>query len=184
MMKKNKIILSLIIIILILIFSFLNFNKESIDDNEIIISNEDQLNIEKINTYSNDQYNFSFSYPTTWIIKSDNLGKGALQLLNYDDSKSSNSFSEGENKIEFVIIDQLNIDDSSDYPEKNKTVADVRITNQDSKKINIELTNGEKIISYYIPIPQQNKYLYVSIYGDIRNFDVLDEVVNSIQWSK
>lgn len=172
----------LIFIIILIILSFFYFTKYDKNNSEVIILNDNQDKVGGLEIYSNEKYGFIFSYPRDWTAKTEN--SELIQFYNYlktdEEALSENVL----NKVEIVVVEEINYEGSSDYPEKNKSISDIVIAGQNAKKVGVELIGGEKISSYYVQIPSINKYLSLSIYGDSNNFYVLDNIVNSLKWTK
>ncbi|MEY3784173.1 MAG: hypothetical protein RLZZ230_495 [Candidatus Parcubacteria bacterium] len=161
----------------------LNETESSVPKEPEVIINNSQESLKK---YENTTFGFSFEYPVDWHIGNDNLGKGTLQLFNYDESLVSGSvLKSGRNKIE-IVISGTNIDDSTDiYTDLLQEEYEIEVAGVTSKKFIIELTGGEKMITYYIPLTKtKEEYLSMTMYGDINNFRVIDNIAGSLMWLK
>jgi len=185
MKKSHKIILLILVIALVVGGYFLlntkgkkpSANSEPIEE----INTKEQGNI-ITSVYTNEEYGFQFIYPEGWYIGDNNLGRGTLQLFNYQESEASVSFfSQGMNKIEAVVVADNPYESSSDYPDAIREITEVNVVGQKSSRVEIELTNLEKMIGYLIPLENHDgKYIAITIYGDPSNFYVLEEIVASL----
>ena len=131
------------------------------------------------NSYSNDQFKFSFKYPSVWQVGDNNLGVGTLQLFNYDFSGlMGGEFKPGQNKIELFVTDA-----QTSYGATSST-SEVIVDGQHAKRMVID--NGEgTYVSYKIPVPSAaNKVLSITIYGEPSNFSELDSIVQTIHWNQ
>lgn len=136
------------------------------------------------NTYTNSAHGFSFSYPPDWHEGNNNRDE-FFQLYNYDLSKADggSKWPSGHNKIEAGITSNNTYGTSSDYPEANRTEAVVVISGREAKQIDVELTGGNQIRTYAVPLNNgTDKLLLMSIYGDPINFFVLDEVMKNLRF--
>lgn len=140
----------------------------------------------KQSEYLNKKYGFSFIFPSSWQIGDNHLGAGTFQIFNYTPLEGKDSISgENTNKIEATIVYTREISLSDDYPSTQISTTTINIAGQDSLIIDYQLTGGQKIHSYNIPLPSaKDNFLMISIYGNESNFHVLDDIVKSIQWLK
>ncbi len=154
----------------------------------VIISNKTEREIYK-NTdeksiYVNQKYGIQFTYPQTWRVVDNILGRGIFQLFNYSEFGASGSvFAVGTNKIEAVVGTNDMYGSSDDYPEKTRMVTEIEVVGQKTIRTEIELIGGEKILHYAVSLPKHSgKFFSVAIYGDPLNFYILDELIASIEW--
>ena len=117
------------------------------------------------------------------------LGYGTFQLFKYAnllESRDDGFSGEGSiNKIEAGISASNSYGTSTDYPEKERITKEVVVAGQPAIRFEVELSGGQKILSYSILLPTMiDKYLSIVIYGDSSNFHILDEIVKSIEWMR
>ncbi len=183
-MSKNIIFTTLLILIVGCFYYFSHKEKSVLIQDEKPVQKvaiTEKPAQEKLNKYENASFGFSFEYAKDWHVGSDNLDKGTLQLFNFDENLSSGSvFKVGQNKIEMVVVN-TNVSDYSDiYTDSNQVVSTVNVAGVDVKKINAELSGGEKMITYYIPlVKSEGKFLSMTIYGDVNNFSAIDSIASS-----
>ena len=142
-------------------------------------------NMDNQNIYTSDKYGIKFTYPKEWRVGDNHLGYGTFQLFNYDVSQAGGKslFPKGQNKIEASIVSTNIYGASTDYPETRRVIKQVLVAGQTATRFEIELTGGEKILSYIVSLPvTSDKYFSINMYGDPLNFHILDEVVGSIVW--
>lgn len=140
--------------------------------------------------YTNSKVGLKFVFPQGWHVGNDFLGYGSLQLFNYDETKAPGKggfpSDEGINKIEAIVTDNSVSDSATpDYPEKSRKTTQANVAGQTATLEDIEFVSQGKIRTYYVPLSNtQGKFLSITIFGDPSNFQVLDEIVQSIEWTK
>ena len=113
------------------------------------------------------------------------MGCGTFQVSNYDPTTA-----DGKDfgpvyasKIEMAIVRGNVNAASTDYPEIRRSENTAIVAGEKAKVFNIELLQG-KIHSYYIPLPKKpGLFLAMSIYGNDKNFHILDEIAKSLQFA-
>lgn len=198
--KKSVTFLVLSALVIVAGYTIWNNNKfasqtnssqpQEFSSTEKLINENEYAGVTSINkdrkyTYTSKRYNFKFTYPSGWWVSDNRLGYGTLQILNYDISKANGGsiFPKGHNKIEATISSSNTYGISSDYPEKIRERREVIVAGQSGFRSEIELTGGEKILSYAIALPSNpNQYFSITIYGDPLNFYILDDLIKSIEW--
>ncbi len=139
-------------------------------------------------SYVNKNMGLTFEFPQDWHLGMNTLGDasghGYLQLFNYDEHQADGKsvFSEGHNKIEAGISSEDTYGTSSDYPEKSRVTKKITVSGQPATLVDIEL-GGQNIRNYSIELPSSSGKLFsISIYGDPKNFEVLDNLIKSFKW--
>ena len=140
--------------------------------------------------YTNKKYGFSFTFPSEWRVGDDSLGYGTLQFFNYDESEGvgGHKFQSGQNKIEMRILssDSIYIDENASSAFPTETIENRRLTvaGQAAFMERIRLVNGEEILKSYKIILHKipDSGIAIVIYGDTKNFFLLDRLVESIEW--
>lgn len=136
----------------------------------------------KSTLYTNNDFKFSFSYPSSWrIIDQSKLGTGGtLFLFNYPASQTildAGSSPKGQNIIQVGIAPMSSFTDINDGNTTETTVA--------GQKAYVEKGNEVKFYSYTIAIPSSaGKYVRMTIYGDPANFSTLDDLIKTLTWLK
>lgn len=136
--------------------------------------------------YTSTKIGLTFAFPQSWHVGSNSLGYGSFQLFNYDETavspKDSFAADTKMNKIEAGIGSAASFV-NTEFPEKKRTTARVQITGGQVSRQDIEFSSGAKIRIYFIPVPHETgKFLSFDIAGDPNNFQVLDELVQSLRW--
>lgn len=144
-----------------------------------------------ITSYVNKNMGLTFEFPQDWHLGVNTLGDasgyGYLQLFNYDEKTADGKsiFPKGHNKIEASVTLNDKYTASSDYPAKSVNEQEIKVGAQKVSQIDVELLGGQKMRGYIIPLMGvDKKFLSVFIYGDPANFHVLDELVQSIEWTQ
>ena len=137
--------------------------------------------------YTSKEYGFHFLFSSKgWYIGDNCLGCGTFQLSNYDPATADGKdFGPAyASKIEMAIV-HSNVNAASiDYPEIHRSENTVIVAGEKAKVFDIELLQG-KIRSYYIPLPKKpGLFLAMSIYGNDKNFHILDEIAKSFVFEK
>lgn len=140
-----------------------------------------------LRSYTSKEYGFHFQFPGMgWYVGDNHLGYGTFQLSSNDPTTADGKdFVSGSvNKIEMAIVQNNANATSTDYPEVSRSEKMVVVAGQKSKVFDIELQQGN-IRSYYIPLPQKpSLFLVMSIYGNVSNFHLLDEIAKSFIFEK
>lgn len=192
-MKTKTLILTILALVAV-IFVITKFSSKPDTDQVNNSNNGTQIEyIGEVSTstdgfmlYKNEKLSLSFKYPQGWYLGSNSLGYGSLQLLNYDITKASGKsiFPEGTNKIEAFITDQNSVASSLESTEQSRKTNNLQINGQSVTREDITLAGGMRFNTYIIPIPSlTEKYLAITIYGDPKNFSILDDLVKSIEWN-
>ena len=84
-----------------------------------------------------------------------------------------------QNKIELIIANNFLIATSSDYAEKGRVEANISIGGRTATRTDITLTDKQSYRIIMIPI--KSDFLRATIYGDPKNFDVLDSLIKSLK---
>jgi hypothetical protein len=190
MKKSQKIILLIIIVFVTAVSIFLlNTKSESISVPAPELMEQTKTDAQPTTKgfiYENQEFGFSFTYPEGWRLGDNNLGRGTLQLFNYQEqAENGSTFSKGLNKIEAVVIENDSYESSDDYPEERQEKTEVIIAGKKVTRVVTELNGGERTLSYLIPlIETDSKSLLITIYGDPANFNVLDNVILTFEWVK
>jgi hypothetical protein len=162
----------------------LNANGNTVNLNDYVGTISTSTDGQK-SLYTSVKYGLRFSYPIEWRVGDNHLGYGTFQLFNYEESIANKHFSEGQNKIEIVIGTDDFLKPSSDYPQKTNQSKQIKIDGHIITRHDIELVDGEKYRTYALALPRgPSTFLFLTIYGDPSNFSVLDEIVQSIEWTK
>ncbi len=136
--------------------------------------------------YVNNIAGISFIVPEGWHVSRDHVDNGVvknglIQMFNYTPGEPKSGFPLGQNKIEGTISPNNKYSLSADdiYTPENLKEYVVVISN---KNINVAEGNYGDIEfkTYYVPTKISDKYLTITIYGDIKNFYILDNLVKSL----
>lgn len=136
--------------------------------------------------YVNNITGISFIIPEGWHFSQDYIDNGVvkngfIQMFNYTTNEPKSVFSVGQNKIEGAISSNNKYSLSTDdiYIHENLKEYVVIISN---KNINVAEGNygNTEFKTYYVPTNISDKYLNITIYGDIKNFYILDNLVKSL----
>lgn len=190
---KTKTLILTVLVLIVAIFVIAKLSSKP-DTNQVNNSNNGTQNeyVGEVSTstegfmlYKNDKLGLSFKFPQGWYLGSNSLGYGSLQLLNYDVAKASGKsiFPEGTNKIEAVITDRNSVAASADSNEQSRKTNNLQINGQSVVREDVTLAGGIRFNTYIIPIPSlTGKYLAITIYGDPKNFSILDDLIKSMEW--
>lgn len=190
-MKKPIIFILITALTVFTVLIFSQIHKKPIEE----ISSVEQKQTGIISTnekqdlvFTNLEYKFTLAFPSGWVVWNESYKSGYIQVFNYPQELSSpkGGFigSEGLNKIETYIADSDTYTKSSEYPEKEILSEKIVIGLNTITKTQVELQGGEKFISYYVKIPNKNKFLNIVIYGDEKNFSVLERILQTLAWNK
>jgi hypothetical protein len=185
---KNLIILAIAAVLVVfgIIFIGSKQNPDSIKITDNRVTGIVSTSTDGKMLYANKDLGMRFNYPIGWHLGENTLGDssghGYLQLYNYDETQVSGGsvFEQGTNKIEIVLVDNSEMATSSDYVEQDRKTAQVEIAGKSSIRYDITLLGNQKYRTYIIPY--KDKFLSMTIYGDSRNFSVLDQVVQSLSF--
>ncbi len=140
-----------------------------------------------INTYTSPKYGVRFSFPQSWSVVANRLGDyGTFLLRNYQYIPEQKGFGTGQNEIQIAIVNSGSpYAPVSDYPEKQRDVEEIVMKSQSGTRFSIELIGGEKSRGYLFSLPSiPGKFVSLVINGDPANFHVLDELIQSIEWTQ
>lgn len=190
-MKKQTVFILIFALTIFTVLIFSQIPKKAIKE----ISSVEQKQIGIISTndkqglmFTNLEYKFTLAFPSGWVVWDESYKSGYIQVFNYPQelasSKGGFTGSEGSNKIETYITDSDIYTKSSEYPEKEILSKKIVIGLNTITKTQVELQGGEEFISYYVKIPDENKFVNIVIYGDERNFSVLERILETLVWNK
>ncbi|MBP6858844.1 MAG: hypothetical protein KBC33_03390 [Candidatus Pacebacteria bacterium] len=132
------------------------------------------------------EYNFRFRYPAGWRLGDNHIDYGTFQIFNYDSSQAEGGDFRADdkiNKIEAVVMVYSGYQDSDIYPAKIRTIEYLNVAGQRSTREHTKLEKGGlEVVSYVVPIKNNDKSLVISIYGNPDNFYILDDVMKSLEW--
>ena len=193
---KNKFSLFWGVITLIfIIFLYLVYSNKSVSDKQQKVEISTNGNETKVvegkvtqidstqKLYENNQLGLKFYFPSAWHLAKDTLGDssqhGYLQLFNYDEgSVNGKGFQSLQNKIELTITNNYSVATSSDYPEKTRVETNFLIKGITATSTDVTLSDQQ---SYrVITIPMKSAFLKAVVYGDPKNFEVLNVLIKSI----
>lgn len=140
-----------------------------------------------LSIYLSEKYKVRFLCPQSWHVGGNDLSYDHFQLFNYDESVAGKDFSNESavNKIAVGISDTNTYGTSSDYAEKVRKEKTIIIGGQQANVVDVELVGGQIIRSYFVALPsQQGKFLAMTIYGNVANFHLLDEIATSAEFNK
>lgn len=197
-MKKFPLFIFIVAIAGAVFWGYKYFHKITIisdnqnESNPVLVSKGDTVrsgaitqNQDGTNAYVNSHYKFSFTFPKGWHVGDRSLDGNTLQLFNYDESVYKKNFVVGENKIEASVSLINTYGTSSDYPEMKRKQRQIIIAGQNAVVYDIELVDGRKIRSYFVPIhyPLGNYFgMTMYGYGDEINFGVIDAIMESFRF--
>ena len=140
-----------------------------------------------LSSYISKEYGIFFLFPSKgWYIGDNCLGCGTFRVSNYDpETADGKDFSFATaTKIEMGISRSNSYGTSTDYPEVERHEKTVIIDGREVRVFDIELLQG-KVRSYSIPLPKKpGLFLAMSIYGNDKNFHILDEIAKSFVFEK
>jgi hypothetical protein len=154
--------LHLTIIVFILLMGRFYFDNMSIIAPSPVLLNK---------TYVDTESKISFSYPSNWNLEGDSINQGTLQLYNFPKEKNEGSISKkGQSKIEIVYLSS-----TANPPSVTNEffyISDKRVTKN----------TGESYINYLVKSPHNSNYLSFTIYGDLANIYILENIIKSLEW--
>lgn len=147
-----KKIISLIALVLVLACIIIFTKKDPISTTPVPSVNEAR--------YTNKELGFSFSIPTGWHLGENNPTSSYMQIFNYDVAQADGKeiFPQGYNKIEMNVM----------------KASEVVATKEDDEDIS-------QYKFRHIPLADGINVLRVIMYGDKKNFYILDEFVKTIK---
>lgn len=132
--------------------------------------------------YTNEKYHFSFEYPDGWHM-GDHHRCGFFQLYNYDMQSVTGShvFAEGMNKIAVSVrkTEKISFLPWSDFAQK-QVIQQVKINGRRVIRVDHYTVGESRMRSYLISLRGQDRTLSFTIYGDAENFDVLKNIVQTL----
>jgi len=144
-------------------------------------------NLDRGQTYINNQYNISFTYSDGWYIGDNRLGYGSFQLFNYNPaevfSDGKGGMREGGAKIEVMITNGSIPEESSDYPSVEFENKNIEIKGRAATMTRWVNATGDKIIAYKIPLNnKEGDHLSITAYGEDIAFEALEMIIESLQF--
>ncbi len=136
--------------------------------------------------YFNPFYGINFTVPEGWRFSEKYIENGVvkddfIQIFNFKDSDENKSFLQNQNKIEGAFSSNSNYSTSSEdiYVDENLKLSQINVSD---KKVNVAEGNygNTNFKTYYVPTSKTDIYLGITIYGDFKNFNVLDKLVKEL----